>query len=249
MPLGDLQTALGMLVAARVSPHGSGAGVAARLDRLDLTAEERGWLDLLADSPGFKITCGVARWWRKTRLLWGAPLTVAALGDRADPVAEEYLDRTPCSTLFFAPEALGFLDFVLAAELTAPHLDAVARFERALIRAVEVQAMSLPPLAPDAGGIRRPARVGARGPADPLSGPAPTGRELSRYRLARVAPAVAPRPARGNARPHRRSAPRHLSRSRTRAGNSGVKVLLIPTIRTSHRTGSYDLTESYRKIC
>jgi hypothetical protein len=142
MPLGDLQRALGMLVAAGVSARGSSAVGPAPLEDLILTAEERAWLDLLPASPGLKVTCEVARWWRKMRLLWGAWITVATLGAQADPVAEEYLDRTPCSTLFFAAEALGFLDFVLDAGLTVPHLDAVARFERALIRAAEVQARS-----------------------------------------------------------------------------------------------------------
>jgi hypothetical protein len=140
MPLGDLQRALGILVAAGVSARGSCPVGPAPLENLILTAEERAWLDLLPTSRGLKVTCEIARWWRKMRLLWGARITVATLGAQAEPVAEEYLNRTRCSTLFFAPEALGFLDFVLDAGLTVPHLDAVARFERALIQAAEDQA-------------------------------------------------------------------------------------------------------------
>jgi hypothetical protein len=145
MPLGDLQRALGMLVAAGVSARGTSAVGPALLENLSLTAEERAWLDLLPASPGLKVTCEVARWWRKVRLLWGARITVATLGAQADPVVEQYLNRTPCSTLFFAAEALDFLDFVVDAGLSVPHLDGVARFERALIRAAEVQARSPTP--------------------------------------------------------------------------------------------------------
>jgi hypothetical protein len=135
MALVDLQSALGSLVVARASA----------LDRgLDLTTQERAWLQQLTGSAGFGVTCYIQRWWRETRLHLAARLTLAVLGpERGAELLAAYLDRVPVSSLFFIPEAVGFLDFVLGQGLEIPHLEAVARFERAVLLAA--QAVSLPP--------------------------------------------------------------------------------------------------------
>jgi hypothetical protein len=138
MPLGDLQRALGALVSARAAAARPGAGPAGSFDRLDLTDGERSWLDQLAGSPGFEVTCLIQRWWRETRLRWVVRLTLAVLGaDGSSEAINDYLRSTRCSSLFFVPEALGFLDFVIREGPDAPHLGAVARFERAMLKAAE----------------------------------------------------------------------------------------------------------------
>jgi hypothetical protein len=104
-----------------------------------LTTEERVWLDQLIGSPGFEVTCLIQRWWRETRLRWTVRLTLAALGaDESTRMIGSYLDSSRGSSLFFIPEALGFLEFVIRQEPAITHLDAVARFERAMIKAAEV---------------------------------------------------------------------------------------------------------------
>ncbi len=138
MPLADLQTALGTLVVARAASslreHAPWS-----LDGLDLTVEERDWLDRLVSSRGLEVTCFIQRWWRQTRVRWATPLTLAVLGpQRSAELLDAYLNAVPCASLFFTPEALGFLDFVLEQELDVPHLPAIARFEQALLSAAEV---------------------------------------------------------------------------------------------------------------
>src|ERR1700704_1407183 len=60
---------------------------------LDLTAEEKRWLQQLAGSPGLAVTCFIQRWWRETRLRWTARLTLALLGpDRSAEVIDAYLN-------------------------------------------------------------------------------------------------------------------------------------------------------------
>ena len=116
---------------------------APNFNNLRLTAAERGWLSQLPGAPGFNVTCHIQRWWRETKLGWTTSLTLAALGpERADAALKAYLDATPCVSLFFTPEALGFLDFVPGMsewrEWTDwPHVTEIARFERALLIAKE----------------------------------------------------------------------------------------------------------------
>ena len=137
MPLADLQRALGALVAARAA-GGPGAG-GVPVD-LDLTVEERAWLRSLGGSTGFRVTCDIQRWWRETKLRWTARLTLAVLRreEQGDVIAE-YLAAVPCASLFFAAEASAFLDYVARARGERPHLAAIARFERALLRAREAE--------------------------------------------------------------------------------------------------------------
>jgi hypothetical protein len=146
MPLSDLQIALGMMVTTQTAM--SRSADAPGFDNLSLTAAERDWLANLPDTPGFNVTCYIQRWWRETKLNWTTRLTLAALGpERADSALKAYLEATPCPSLFFTPEALGFLDFVAgmakwAAWADWPHVVEIARFERALLIAKEAAQQS-----------------------------------------------------------------------------------------------------------
>jgi len=147
MPLSDLQIALGMMVTTQASTHPSAD--APNFDKLRLTAAERDWLARLLDTPGFNVTCYIQRWWRETKLNWTTRLTLAALGpEQADAALKAYLEATPCPSLFFTPEAIGFLDFVAnmskwAERAETPHVAQIARFERALLIAKEAAQQSL----------------------------------------------------------------------------------------------------------
>jgi len=141
MPLSDLQIALGEMVTAQAAVRRSAAD-AAPFEGLRLTAAERAWLTQLPDTPGFSVTCYIQRWWRETKLSWTARLTLTALGPaQADAAIANYLEATPCPSLFFTPEALGFLDFV-ARVAERPHVAEIALFERALLIAKEAAQQS-----------------------------------------------------------------------------------------------------------
>ena len=71
-------------------------------------------------------------------------LTLAALPPaRRLQVVQAYIATVPCTSLFFIPEARQFLDFVLHTVTGVPHLDAIARFERALLCAREAEDTSV----------------------------------------------------------------------------------------------------------
>ena len=132
-----------MMVTTQSATHSHDG--ATNFDNLSLTAAERDWLDQLQDTPGFNVTCYIQRWWRETKLNWTTRLTLAALGpEQADAALKAYLETTPCPSLFFTPEALGFLDFVSGTGKWAesPHLVEIARFERALLIAKEAAQQS-----------------------------------------------------------------------------------------------------------
>jgi hypothetical protein len=178
MALGDLQAVLGSLVATRALATRSGADPSGWLRRWDLTAEERAWLDRLIGSPGLEVTCLIQRWWREMRLLWALRLTPAALGpDGSARMIEAYLNSSPCPSLFFNAEALGFLDFVIGEAPAVTHLDAVARFERALIQAAEA-APEAPRPVPAATGLRRARRITPHPAAAVIEFAAPSERVL-----------------------------------------------------------------------
>jgi hypothetical protein len=133
MPLRDLQTALGFMLTAQAANQSA----AVPLDRLNLTTPERAWLTQLIGAPGFEVTCYIQRWWRETKLRWTARLTLAAIR-AAEPALEAellkaYLDATPLSSLFFTPEAVGFLEFAARKAAELPHVADIARFEQALL--------------------------------------------------------------------------------------------------------------------
>jgi hypothetical protein len=143
MPLSDLQISLGVMVTTCAATHR--AVDATTFDNLRLTPMERDWLVRLQDTPGFEVTCRIQRWWRETKLSWTTSLTMAALGpERAKETMEAYLETTPCASLFFTPEALGFLDFIAnTANLAGrPHALEIARFERSLLIAKEAAQQS-----------------------------------------------------------------------------------------------------------
>lgn len=133
MPLRDLQIALGSMLSAQAANQSA----ALSFDGLTLTGQERDWLTQLIGAPGFEVTCYIQRWWRETKLRWTARLTLAALraaesGKEAE-VLKRYLDATPLSSLFFAPEAEGFLEFAAREAAALPHIADIARFEQALL--------------------------------------------------------------------------------------------------------------------
>jgi hypothetical protein len=137
MSLADLQRALGRRVAAQSSPAAFAVDDVG-LEALSLDDDEAAWLHALEDTPGMAVTAYVARWWRETKLQMMARLTIMALQRvGAGHLVARYLDETACRTLFFLPEALGFLGFVAAADDIGPAAPAIARFERALIEARE----------------------------------------------------------------------------------------------------------------
>jgi hypothetical protein len=91
-----------------------------------------------------RLTCTIQRWWRQMRLQQTVRLTLAALPPaRRLQVVQAYIATVPCTSLFFIPEALQFLDFVLHTVAGVPHLDAIARFERALLCAREAEDTSV----------------------------------------------------------------------------------------------------------
>lgn len=134
MPLLELQTALATLVTWRAGADQSATTVLPSLAALNLTAGEQAWLAQVSGTPGFDATCYIQRWWRETKLRWTARLTLAALGaEQGAALLSAYLNITPCASLFFTPEALGFLDFVARENKTLPHVAEIAQFERAMI--------------------------------------------------------------------------------------------------------------------
>lgn len=142
MALADWQRALGHLVVSRASP--AALDPAPLADRASsLSGREALWLHDVADAPGLKVTAYIARWWRETKLQMMARLTCAALRRCGrERLVQSYLDRIAGRTLFFLPEAMGFLDFI-ADEPTAPAaVRAIAELERALLRVREPQRRS-----------------------------------------------------------------------------------------------------------
>jgi hypothetical protein len=134
MPLLELQTALATLVTWRASTDQSATTVLPSLAGLNLTVDEQAWLAQLSGTPGFDATCYIQRWWRETKLRWTTRLTLAALGaEQGTALLKAYLNITPCASLFFTPEAVGFLDFVAHETITLPHVAEIAQFERAMI--------------------------------------------------------------------------------------------------------------------
>jgi hypothetical protein len=138
MALRELQTALGTIIATHAPDLSRSAAQRTWLNTLDLTAAEHAWLQQLLDTPGLRLTCTIQRWWRQMRLQHTVRLTLAALPPaRRLQVVQTYIATVPCTSLFFIPEALQFLDFVLHTVASVPHLNTVARFERALFCAKE----------------------------------------------------------------------------------------------------------------
>ncbi|HEU4390119.1 MAG TPA: hypothetical protein VFV34_20120 [Blastocatellia bacterium] len=140
MPLDDLQRALGVLVATSLSGTDAGS-----FDGLDLTSEERSWLGRISGSKGLNVTSFVQRSWRELGVYQSAILTASALGrTRAQETIDAYLDTVHCQSLFVFAEAIVFLDFVIKQNSTLPHVDAIARFERALLTSAQSASLTTP---------------------------------------------------------------------------------------------------------
>lgn len=142
MALRDWQNALGQLVEARASGRDL-QPVLESLEGLDLKETDRAWLRRVVGTPGFELTTYVPRWWRQTRVVRSARLTLAALGASREEVFRTYAQLTPCKTLFFSAEGESFLEYVIATT-ALPHARAVAEFERALW-VLKREASSTPP--------------------------------------------------------------------------------------------------------
>ena len=159
MPLDGVQQALGLMVATnRVDIDDRS------LDSLDLTVEERGWLRAVRSSKGLGVTSYVQRSWRELGVYQSAILTASALGqNHAREAIEAYLDSVHCQSLFVFAEAIAFLDFVVNQNSPLPHVDAIARFERALLRSAQSASLQPPnemrdePLLPDEQVMQNPA--------------------------------------------------------------------------------------------
>ena len=131
MALRDWQLAIGRLVEARASGRDL-RPVLESLEGLELKDEERAWLQMVPQTPGFALTSYVPGWWREMRVTQAARMTLAALGGSAPELLRDYLRAVPCFTLFFVSEGLAFLDYVLTTTPALPHVRSVAEFERAL---------------------------------------------------------------------------------------------------------------------
>lgn len=174
MSLPDLQAALGTLIAARTSATRDARAVTELLDNLDLTGAERAWLAQIVGSPGFEVTCYTRQWWRKMRLKWSVRLTLAALGRHTwEEFIEAYLESTPCTSLFFIPEALDFLDFVINSAPEVAHLESIARFERALLVAAEAVSSSSGRNSPENSSLRPTQFIGRHSAASVVDLSAP----------------------------------------------------------------------------
>lgn len=133
MPLAELQSALGALVSAGYSSR----ELQEWFTPLNLTEMERDWLGSLPTGAGFQITCRIQRWWRETRLREMTPLTLRSFDrNSATELLDAYFNAQPAFSLFFLPEAITFLNFVVD-RTNDVHTSSIARFERALILARE----------------------------------------------------------------------------------------------------------------
>ena len=97
---------------------------------------EGGEPTVIPNAEGGRTTPSVVAFTKDGQRLVGAPA-------RRQQVVQTYIATVPCTSLFFIPEALQFLDFVLHTVAGVPHLDAVARFERALLCAREAEDTSV----------------------------------------------------------------------------------------------------------
>lgn len=202
MPLRDLQIALGSMLTAQAASQTT----VLPLGSLNLTAPERAWLAQLIGAPGFEVTCYIQRWWRETKLRWTARLTLAAIGrGREAEMLKRYLDATPIPSLFFTPEAVGFLEFAAREAVALPHVADIARFEQALLlikdaalqfadKKAEADEQDFDGLQPDARLAPHPAAALLEFAASPedLLGALVAGRKLPPVRAERFPILIAP---------------------------------------------------------
>lgn len=140
MALRDLQIALGTRIAMHTPDPPCQSAPQAWWHTLNLTPAEQAWFEQVMDSPGMQLTCEVQQWWRRMRLQSTLRLTLAVLPPaQRMAVIQAYIASEPCMSLFFVPEALQFLEFVLKTAPDVPYLEVVARFEHALFRVKETR--------------------------------------------------------------------------------------------------------------
>jgi len=141
MPLHELQMALGAMVITQKSTSSRTVARYASLDNPSLTTQEHAWLNQVAESAGFDVTCDIQRWWREMRLRMIVRLTLAVLGeDKQELFLRAYIEAVPFSSFFFIPEALSFLEYTIEHAPATPHLFSIASFERAMLLASDANA-------------------------------------------------------------------------------------------------------------
>jgi hypothetical protein len=99
----------------------------------DLDAAERARLLHIAQQPGMRITCVLARANRLSSLAAGLPLTCELLRLELGPLLDRYWDEHPMASLQALSAGLTFARFLLneihAGRVAAPHAVDVVRFE------------------------------------------------------------------------------------------------------------------------
>jgi hypothetical protein len=91
--------------------------------------------DTAAGRAGWPVTIALYRQWRVFRLLSLAPLTIALLGPRSEPVIDGYFAAAPGSTSYAARDAVGFLRYLRANYDLDPRQEQMSDLELAFLAA------------------------------------------------------------------------------------------------------------------
>ena len=112
------------------------AVAAAILDPSSVQPDDRPTMpDTAAGRVGWPVTIALYRQWRVFRLLSLAPLTIALLGPRSEPVIDGYFAAAPGSTSYAARDAVGFLRYLQANYALDPHQQQMSDLELAFLAA------------------------------------------------------------------------------------------------------------------
>ena len=105
----------------------------------NLTPREQNWLTNVWNSPGLNVTQQIQQWWRISRVLSTANLTVELLkrNDQADLIID-YITTEPIHTLFFSAELEQFKIFLQAHPQVDQTTKAVIAFEAGIKAAMQV---------------------------------------------------------------------------------------------------------------
>lgn len=136
MSLIDWQIGLGRLVAHCASAGPDEVSVDEVLVGLALSPTERTSLRRMVPTPGFAVTTSIQARWRRLRLRIATPLSMAALGrELADEALAAFCRQTMLRSLFFATEAVQFLQLVSERFAPTAQIRCIVDFERSLLRA------------------------------------------------------------------------------------------------------------------
>lgn len=105
----------------------------------DLEPHEHEWLMKVLDSPGLNVTQQIQQWWRISRVLSTANMTVELLkrNDQADLIID-YITTEPIRTLFFSAELEQFKKFLHTHPRVDQTTQAVIAFEAGIKTAMQV---------------------------------------------------------------------------------------------------------------